>query len=226
MAIISKTMKLKNILFFLLISIGTKAQEYKLFVASTDKSIQLKWLSETQENNASYTVFRKEDGGSWQQITEKPILASPVIKESELKSNKNLFPNDSAYAFYVTYKNKKETDANKQAYSDYLVTIGAIYNNKLAKHLGVFYEDVNVVKGKKYQYKLTQSSSQKELSVSAIISLGDLPEVPKEVKVVQEKQNVNLTWKINEDFIGYNIYKNNLKINEKPVLAVLEDDKT
>jgi hypothetical protein len=42
MALISNTMKLKNILFFLLISIGTKAQEYKLFVASTDKSIQLK----------------------------------------------------------------------------------------------------------------------------------------------------------------------------------------
>ena len=151
MALITNKMKIRTLALFLLICIGTKAQEYKLFVASTDKSIQLKWLSEGQENNASYTIFRKEDSGIWQKINEQPISASPVIKESELKSKKNLFPKDSAYAFYVTYKNKKETEANKQAYSDYLVTIGGIYNNKLAKHLGIFYEDITVTKGKKYQ---------------------------------------------------------------------------
>ena len=225
MALITNKMKIRTLALFLLICIGTKAQEYKLFVASTDKSIQLKWLSEGQENNASYTIFRKEDSGIWQKINEQPISASPVIKESELKSKKNLFPKDSAYAFYVTYKNKKETEANKQAYSDYLVTIGGIYNNKLAKHLGIFYEDITVTKGKKYQYKLLASASQKELAISTIISLGDLPEIPKEVKAAQEKQNIILTWKVNEDFIGYNIYKNSTKINERPVLAALDENK-
>jgi uncharacterized protein len=225
MAVKTNLMKLKTIILFMLISITIKAQEYKLFAASTENIIQLKWLSEAQENNASYTLYRKELNGNWQQINEKPIAASPVIKESELKSSKNLFPNDSAYAFYISYKNKKEIEANKQAYSDYLVTMGGIYNNKIAKHLGIFYEDMTVVKGKKYQYKLVVSTSQKELALSTIISLGDIPEAPKEIKAVQEKQNVNITWKVNEDFIGYNVYKNNIKINERPVLAVLEENK-
>ena len=87
----------------MLFSIGIKAQDYKLFVASTDKSIQLKWMSKTQESNAAFDIYRKENSGTWQKINEKSIAASPIIKESELKSNKNLFPKDSAYAFYVTY---------------------------------------------------------------------------------------------------------------------------
>lgn len=204
-------------------SIVIKAQEYKLFVASTDKSIQLKWLSKTLETNASFDIYRKENTGTWQKINDKSIVASPVIKESELNSTKNLFPKDSTYAFYVTYKNKKESNANKQAYSNYLVAIAGVYDNKLAQHLGIYFEDVKVSNDKKYQYKLVQSSSQKEISISDMISLGDSPEAPKEVKVIQEKQNLNLSWKVNEDFIGYNIYKNNQKLNKEPVLANSEN---
>ncbi len=216
-------MKIKIIISFLLFSIVIKAQEYKLFVASTDKSIQLKWMSKTPETNASFDIYRKENTGTWQKINDKLIVASPIIKESELKSNKNLFPKDSAYAFYIKYKSKNETIANKQAYSNYLVAIAGVYDNKLALHLGIYFEDLKVSNGKKYQYKLVQSSSQKEVSISNMISLGDSPEAPKEGKAIQEKQSVNLTWKVNEDFIGYNIYKNNQKLNKEPVLANSEN---
>lgn len=216
-------MKIKITLLFVLFSIGIKAQNYKIFVASKDKSIQLKWMSKTLEKNASFDIYRKENAGTWQKINEKSIVASPIIKESELKSSKNLFPKDSAYAFYVTYKSKQETTVNNQAYSDYLIMIAAVYNNKLANHLGVYFEDKNVNNGKKYEYKLAQSSSQKELSISEMISLGDIPPAPQEGKAIQEKQNVTLTWKVNEEFIGYNIYKNNLKINKEPVLANSEN---
>ncbi len=204
-------------------SILVKAQEYKLFVAATNNSIQLKWMSKMQESNASFDVYRKENTGTWQKINEKSIVASPIIKESDLKSSKNLFPKDSAYAFYVIYKNKKESNANKQAYSNYLLVMAAVYNNNLAKHLGIYFEDGTGTNGKKYQYKLVNAASQKELSISGMISLGDFPEAPKEVKVAQEKQNVTLNWKVNEEFIGYNIYKNNQKINTAPVLANSEN---
>ena len=89
-------MKIRIIISFILFSIVVKAQEYKLFVASTDKSIQLKWMSKTPETNASFDIYRKENTGTWQKINDKLIVASPIIKESELKSNKNLFPKDSA----------------------------------------------------------------------------------------------------------------------------------
>lgn len=216
-------MKIKITLLLLLFSIVIKAQEYKLFVASTDKTIQLKWMSKTQNSDISFDVYRKENAGTWKKINEKPLVASLVINESELKSSKNLFPKDSAYAFYVMYKSKKETSANKQAYSNYLLLMTAVFNNKLAKHLGIYFEDINVNNGKKYQYKLVNSSSQKELSISEMISLGDIPPAPQEGKAIQEKQNVTLTWKVNEDFIGYNIYKNNQKINKEPVLANSEN---
>jgi fibronectin type 3 domain-containing protein len=219
----NRIMKIKITLLFLLFSIVGKAQEYKLFVASTDKTIQLKWMSKTQNSDISFDVYRKENAGTWQKINEKSIVASPVIKESELKSSKNLFPKDSAYAFYVMYKSKKETSANKQAFADYLLVTAAVYNNKLANHLGVYFEDATVSNGKKYEYKLVQSSSQKELSISEMISLGDIPPAPQEGKAIQEKQNVTLTWKVNEKFIAYNIYKNNLKINKDPVLANSEN---
>ena len=217
-------MKNKVTIVLLLLSLVTKAQQYKLFAASTDKSIQLKWMSKSIENNTSFDIYRKENNGAWQKLNEKPIIPSIVIKESELKSTKNPYPKDEAYAFYIKYKNAKEASQNKQDYSDYSLAIAGVFSNDLAKHLGVFFEDNSVSKAKKYDYKVTKSGSEVELS-SVGISYGDLANAPINLKVSQEKQNALLIWKGNEEFIGYNLYKNGEKNNEQPIMLNLETDK-
>jgi fibronectin type 3 domain-containing protein len=208
----------------LLISLGITAQECQLFVASAEKSIQLKWMSKSLVENSTFDVYRKESSGNWQKINDKVITASPIITVAELKTNKNTFPNDQKYATYIDYKNSKETNENKQAYANYSLVIAAVFDNDLAKHLGIYFEDKNVSLGKKYQYKVVNALSQKELSVSMMIQLGDKPLAPVDLKAVQEKQNVTLSWKAQEEFIGYNVYKNGTKLNEEVILPNAEKD--
>lgn len=214
-------MKLKPIIIiFLLSAFAVKAQQYQLFTAAADKSIRLKWMSKTPDANALFDVYRKEQSGSWQKITDKPVAASPVIKKSELGTAKNPFPKDSAYAMYVEYRNNTETSPNKQAFANYTLAMAAVFDNQLAAHMGIYFEDGTAEKGRKYQYRLMQG--QKELAVSAEIASGDSPAAPADFKSKQEKQDVKFDWKVNEAFISYNIYRNGAKINTDPILANLE----
>lgn len=215
-------MKLKlNLIFFVMLGLSVRAQELQLFTASEGKSIRVKWLSKNL-NPGSYDLFRKTQSGSWEKINPQPIAASPVILKSELNSAKNPFPKDSAYAMYVEYKNNKETNANKQAYADYTLAMAAVFDNKLATHMGVFYEDQNVESGQKYQYKLALPGSQKELAVSGEIAMGDQLDAPSGFKAQQQKQALEFDWKHSEHFICYNLYRNGSKVNTDPILANLE----
>jgi fibronectin type 3 domain-containing protein len=214
-------MKLKLTLIILLFAFSVKAQQYQLFTAASDKSVRVKWLSKSLDANASYDLFRKDNGGSWQKINIRPIAASPIIKKSELATSKNPFPKDSAYAMYIEYKSNPEATPNKQAYADYTLAMAAVFDNRLAGHMGIYYEDISVENGKKYQYKL-MSSSQKELAVSNEMGLGDSFPAPSEFKSKQQKQDVKFDWKVNETFISYNLYRNGSLVNTDPILANLE----
>lgn len=198
------------------------AQEYKLFGASAGNKVQLKWMSKNLKGNTSFDVFRSESGASWQKLNNTPIIPSPVITEAELKSSKNQFPKDKSYEFYVKTKNSKETNANKKAYEAYQLSLATIFDSQVAKHLGVYFEDNSAVAGKKYNYKVVDVQSGKEISVLNGLVAGDVPLAPENFKGVQEKQNVKLSWKNNEDFMGCNIYRNGAKINTEPIMANLE----
>ncbi|RTY91382.1 fibronectin type III domain-containing protein [Flavobacterium sp. GT3R68] len=215
-------MKKVLILVFVLLSIGAKAQDYKLFGAGGENKIQLKWMSKLIKSDVAFDIMKSEAGGTWQKINPTPIMPSAVIKESELKTAKNPFPKDESYAFYIKYKNVKEVSANKQAYSDYTLALAAIFDNEVAKHLGIYFEDNAVEKGKSYSYKLVDAKTQKQISVVNNLALGELPKAPENEKVAQLKQNVMITWSANEDYIGYNIYRNGTKLNKEPIMANLE----
>lgn len=213
-------MKLKPIIIvFLLAAFSAKAQQYQLFTAATDKSIRVKWLSKTLPENAAFDLYRKDVSG-WQKINSQPIAASPVIKKSELATASNPFPKDSAYAMYVEYKSNTETSPNKQAYANYTLAMAAVFDNRLATHMGIYFEDTSAEKGKKYQYRLVQSD--KELAVSDAVALGDLAPAPLDFQSKQQKQDVKFEWKVNEMFISYNLYRNGAKLNTDPILANLE----
>ena len=217
---------MKKIIFtiVLLLSFSVKSQEIKLFGESVNGKIQLKWMSKKLFNDSSYDILRNDGNGNWQKINSSSIIASEIISVAELKSSKNKYPNDKSYKFYIETKNTKERDVNKQAYADYQLSIGAIFDNQLAKHMGIYFQDVNVEAGKNYSYKLVDAKSQKEISVLNNIKPGEISPAPEKVEINQEKQNVKLIWKNNENFFGYNIYRNGSKINEEPIFANLENN--
>lgn len=217
---------MKKIIFtiVLLLSFSVKSQEIKLFGESVNGKIQLKWMSKKLFNDSSYNILRNDGNGNWQKINSSPIIASEIISVAELKSSKNKYPNDKSYKFYIETKNTKEKDVNKQAYADYQLSIGAIFDNQLAKHMGIYFQDDNVEAGKNYSYKLVDAKSQKEISVLNNIKAGEISPAPEKVEINQEKQNVKLIWKNNENFFGYNIYRNGSKINEEPIFANLENN--
>jgi fibronectin type 3 domain-containing protein len=221
-----KIIIMKKIIFtiVLLLSFSVKSQEIKLFGESVNGKIQLKWMSKKLFNDSSYDILRNDGNGNWQKINSSPIIASEIISVAELKSSKNKYPNDKSYKFYIETKNTKEKDVNKQAYADYQLSIGAIFDNQLAKHMGIYFQDDNVEAGKNYSYKLVDAKSQKEISVLNNIKAGEISPAPEKVEINQEKQNVKLIWKNNENFFGYNIYRNGSKINEEPIFANLENN--
>ena len=215
---------MKNIVLTLIVffTLTVHSQEYKLFGDATENGIRLKWMSKNNTNTSGFDLYRKENGGDWQKLNATAILPSPVIKESELKSTKNLFPKDDAYSYYIQYKNANESTENKKQYSNYTLALAAVYSNAVAQHMGVFYEDASVVKGKKYTYKLVNSTTQKEYSISESIVLGEQIVMAEKINGQQKKQNVELSWTANENFIGYSVFRNGTKISEEPVLPNAE----
>lgn len=200
-----------------LLNIPVKAQEYKLFAASVEGKVQLKWMTKNTKAMIAFDVFRMENG-SWQKLNAIPIVPSEVIKPTELKTSKNKFPNDEAYEMYISYHNTREASANKQAYADYLLAINSIYNNRLAFHRGMYFEDALAQKDKTYAYKLVEVNSQKELSSIQGVRVGELGKAPQNLTAKQKKQSIALTWEVNPDYIAYAIYRNGSKINDEPVL--------
>jgi len=215
-------MKIKATFLLILLATVATAQDYKLFTAASGQKIELKWMSKKTDANNSFDILRQENGGSWTKINDKPIVPSPVIKVSELKTAKNPFPNDEAYEQYVTQRNNVESTPNKQAFADYTLAMAAVLDNKLAFHLGIYFVDTSVSAQKKYQYKLVKPDQQQEIAVSTAIGLGDLVPPPTDIKFVQDKQEVQFTWKISEEYIGYNLYRNGQKVNEDAILPNLE----
>ena len=211
-------MKIKVTFLFLMFAVTISAQDYKIFSAASGQKIELKWMSKKTDPNSSFDILRQENGGNWTKINDKPIVPSAVIKESELKTAKNLFPNDEAYEQYVMQRSQTETTPNKQAFSDYTLAMAAIFDNKLAFHMGIYFEDLQVSVGKEYRYKLVKSGGQQEISVSQAIRLGDLASAPTEIKGIQDKQDLQFSWKVNEEFVGYNLYRNGQKVNEDAIL--------
>lgn len=214
-------MKKLIILCTLFCSMVFHAQDYQLFAASRENKIELKWMSKNLRSEDSFDIYKNENG-SWQKINTTPVTASPVISEADLKTSKNPFPNDKSYAYYIQNKNAKEANTNKKAYANYQLALGAIYDNRLAKHLGIYFEDSAVVAGKTYQYKIIDTKTQKEISVVNNVIAGELLASPENVKASQEKQNCTITWDAKEQFMGYNVYRNATKVNAEPVMANLE----
>ncbi len=202
-----------------------QAQDYKLFVSpvSEQKALQLKWLSKTPVKNIGFNLYRKENAG-WVKVNNQPIMPSPVITNEELKSAKNLFPDDTDYTFYVEINNLSKADAKTTQNNDFILYYGAALNNTIAKHVGILYTDNTVENGKSYTYKLTRADNDKELAISEKTTYTSYvkPAAPIDFKAIPGDKHIDFTWKLSPAFLAYNLYLkdgNTLKMmNEEPIL--------
>ncbi|MEZ5055324.1 MAG: hypothetical protein R2807_11300 [Chitinophagales bacterium] len=198
------------------------AQNYKLFttVGKQGKGIEIKWLSKTPLKNIGFNVYRREQNTVWKKLNETPIVSAPVITEDEFKTDKNQYPNDSTYAMYNELVALSKQDNN----ADFILYYNAIYNNQLARFLGIYWLDASAENGKNYEYKITRSDNEKELAVSEKISFTTAFKnvAPAMFKGVSGNNKIDFSWEIDGKFIGYNIYqlKNNepILVNEEPIL--------
>ncbi len=214
----------KIITFFSIIFLSTIgwSQEYKLFSIYENGKMKLKWITENVNQEKKVDVFKKTNG-EWEKLNTQVIQASPVITIEELKTEKNQFKNDKSYQDYIEFNNKKEKDVNKQAYTDYLFGLGSVLDNQLAFHRGMYFEDSKVEKNQKYEYKIVDVNSQKTLAELSVIAAEPKVNIGK-ISFSQKNQNANLSWKVDEDFIGYNLYRNGEKINENLIFPNFQNN--
>ncbi|VXB22520.1 Fibronectin type 3 domain-containing protein [Flavobacterium sp. 9AF] len=205
-------------------SFSVRAQEYQLFAASGNNKVELKWMSKKIVKETAFDIFRQEKG-NWKKLNLSPIVPSVIIAENELDTSKNNFPNDEAYKIYIKHYSKNEKDPNKQAFANYNLAVNSIFSNDLAKHRGIYFEDSTVQNNKVYSYKLVDANSQKELSIITNLKVGELGIAPEKLSAKQVNQNVGLSWEANENYIGYNLYRNNVKVNNEPILPNAEQGK-
>lgn len=196
----------------------TYGQDYQLFADGSSGKVQLKWMSKKINPNSSFDILKNENG-AWKKVNSQAIVPAPVISISELNSPKNTFKGDKSYEFYIKNKNSNETNPNKRAYEAYQLALASIFDNQVAKHLGIYFEDAEVIIGKSYTYKLVQSDTQTQVSISKAVVVGDALPAPTDVKAKQIKEQVQLAWEVNDEYFGYNVYKNEVKINSEPIMA-------
>src|SRR5688572_28353933 len=135
--------KILGCLFFFAVTFTATAQEYVLYAAPSlgKDAIQLKWLSKTPIKNKGFIIYRKTGTSAWEKVNSIPVTGSPIISEGQLSTNKNPFPGDSLYTAYIKMKNYKAKDEIDQQNIDFVLYFSATTNNRLAYHIGIYFED-------------------------------------------------------------------------------------
>lgn len=219
MQIFNLKMKIIIIHIFLFVSISgfTQKPNAALFVSNDHKAnegIQLKWVYNNLYHPDGFILLRKEEGGSWQQITTSPIQVKKIIPSN---NGLNKEEKDLHHAVAnVSY------DEFKTSIVRAFVIIKSIYNNELAEYVGIYYHDKTAVKGKVYEYKLTLKSGE-ELAVSSKISCSEYKKItaPENLNVFRTKKTVSINWKPElYRYYGIDIYRKNNKNNEYVKLTI------
>lgn len=203
-------MKILSILFFIAVTFTATAQEYVLYAAPVagKKAIQLKWLSKNPLKDKAFTVYRKTGTLAWEKVNTAPIIGSPVISEKDLSTAKNPFPGDSLYTAYIKMKNFKADDAVDLQNIDFILYFSATTNNRLAYHIGIYFEDLTVQPGITYEYKVAvdEGGSIRDLATSEHVSLETVLSTPANLEAIAADSAIHLKWEYDQNFIFYKVH--------------------
>ncbi|MFN0188503.1 MAG: hypothetical protein ACKVQV_07360 [Bacteroidia bacterium] len=151
-----------------------QGNEVGLFVGNIPgkTGVQVKWFSKNVNLDATYNVYRKESSETnWIKVNSTAIQRSKTMTQTEIAKSTSNNKNDSAYVLYNSVMNRKEEDKQLKSFLLASLVMQSIRDNKLAAHLGIYFEDLSAQSGKTYVYRLTTVEKEKELALSMPIKV-------------------------------------------------------
>ena len=188
-----------------------------------NSEVMIKWITDEVLQPNGVHIYRKQEGGSWQRITDDPFKKGDYrIPREAYRTDDNLEEYESMIADMTRDKLKGVAKA--------MILIKASLSTPYARFLGIQYHDTDVRNGKTYRYKVMKvtPSGEQEIGISRAITVEKhIPGPPPEnIQVKAGDQLVELKWKPDKlRFLGVNIFKKTekqegyAKINDFPVVT-------
>ena len=198
-------------IILLLSCISIKAypqEELKILVSNTDdNAIHIKWYSSSVFLDKAVDIYRKtEKQSAWQKINSSPLKRKTEMSQ-QLKNT------DKIFVFLdQVLSSKKAMDLD--GITLLTVLLKSIEVPEFSDYLGIQFIDKNVSKDETYQYKITETSSGKDIAFSAMIKCEPYESVgaPENFTLNSQGMSVALSWQVDEDrFAGVNIYRSDNK---------------
>lgn len=185
--------------------------------------VRIKWYIEESIPENGVHVYRKQNEGSWEKLTDEPF------KKGEYEIPEQAFEQDHNLQDYVSIaENIKRKDLKGMTQA--MIMIKASQSAHYARYLGIEYHDKKVDTGKTYQYKVTKITGTGEENVGITSPLKVQPHQPgpppDNIQVKAKDKQVKIKWKPDKmRFLGVNIYRKAEyqedfeKISEYPVIT-------
>ncbi|MBL7932698.1 MAG: hypothetical protein JNL60_12390 [Bacteroidia bacterium] len=194
---------LKYLLIFFVI--GLEAQDNLLCRVSPDGNVvQVKWYCAELLSKEGVNIYRREIGEiTWQKLNQAPVKHGSYSVSQEAKLI------DKELSSYITIAADPK---NLKDLAFLACIIKSFKSDEFSKFLGIRFDDVNFIKGKEYEYKLTRIKQGIEADVaisSKIVASGYKPIEPqKEISFTTGKKKVSFLWKPESSrYFGTDIYR-------------------
>jgi hypothetical protein len=198
--------------FICCMAFGLSAQESgigKVLVGNTDdgNAVMVKWVVPSLVAKEGFKVYCRENNGEWQ------LQNTELIKKMD-KLDVPVAERDDALDALEDMISNDNFDATDNMASLILI-VKFVKSNAIARWLGLFYEDKNVVKGRSYEYKITEIQNGSEVVVGQsnyiISGLHQPISGVKNLKAFSNptyEKEFRFSWNAEEDrYFGVNAYR-------------------
>ena len=216
------------IILFVLLAGQVKSQGYQLFSGNVpgQTAVELKWFGKQMKLENAYDVYRKDAGGTWQKLNDKPLKRAAVLSKAELKSSPKTKHDEALYKYSFVMNDTAKGQA-KLKLKFFILCSQALNDNDMADVLGLYFIDKTVANGKSYDYRLTAAGSSAEsFLATANITATDYtqPDGPDALKTGAKEKQVELKWKWSPKAIAYNIYRYSTGAKPDTLLQLIMND--
>ena len=208
-----------SLLFLLLSGYALLAQQANVLVTNVTEGDRLwiKWVAPTIYTQEPVNVYRRtSDADAWQKLNEQPITMLDAVP--------NLDADDPNYRQYLTAERMVQELSFEEVQEGLFaitVALSAFESNDVARFLGMFYEDTDVVPGTRYQYRINTvdgRGNESELALSEAVTVGPYTgiEPPAGLQAIPGENQVSFTWLPEiERYLGVNVYRDTLPNSER-----------
>jgi len=202
---------IKYCLLFCLTATTAIAQDGigKVVVGNTDtgNAVMVKWVVPALIADEGFKVYRRENGSAWLLQNTELIKRTDKIdipaseRDDAIDALEDMVTNDNF-----------DSDDNM---ASLILIVKFVESNAIARWLGLYYEDKNVVTGRSYEYKVTEMQNGTEVEVGVSPYIISAPHQPiSGLKNPTAKMNSSyekefrFSWNAEEDrYFGVNAYR-------------------